>query len=389
MNPPSNILSVCTNLPSRRDPLLGLFVHRRLEKMAELANVRALCPQPWFPFIRPRFADQPLTGSQLPVDFEDMFYLPGVAKRIDGRWLQRCVEKWLDGMDDSVSSNAVIDAHFGYPEGVGCYLAAKQRGLPCFITMRGLEIDRFRIPSVKPQLVEALSHCAGVIAVSESLRNAAVDAGVPKSNIAVIANGIDGDLFHPGDREAARMELDQPLDGPLIVCVANLKAVKGHEVLLKAFAALPRDLGARLVLIGSASDVSAVQQIDLLIASLGCEDLVFKIGARPPDEVAVWLQAANVFALASHREGCCNAVLEALATGTPVVATSVGSNPQEIRDAIEGYVVSPGDHQAFAVALEKSLEKDWDASQISSRMDGRTWSGVANSVLQFMSSRNG
>tara|TARA_A100001391_G_scaffold116853_1_gene79155 strand:- start:156 stop:1322 length:1167 start_codon:yes stop_codon:yes gene_type:complete len=387
MSSPLNILSVCTNLPGQRDPLLGLFVHRRLEQMAELANVRALRPQPWFPLIRPRRADKPLAGSRLQVECEDMFYLPGIAKRLDGRWMQRSVEKWLDRMDDSILSNAVIDAHFGYPEGVGCYLAAKKRGLPCFITMRGLEVDRLQMPSIKPQLVEALGQCTGTIAVSDSLRDAAIDAGVPRENVIVIPNGIDGDLFHVGERDAARTELNQPVDQPLIVCVANLKAVKGHEVLLKAFAALPRDLGARLVLIGSPSDPSVAQQIGELIATKGCKDSVLKIGARPPDEVAKWLQAADVFALASHREGCCNAVLEALATGTPVVATAVGSNLQEIRAGIDGFVVPPGDSDAFAAALQTALENEWSPKQISGRLNGRTWAGVADRVMSFMQSR--
>ncbi|TWU19997.1 glycosyltransferase [Allorhodopirellula heiligendammensis] len=381
------ILSVCTNFPTAEAPHRGLFVARRLSEMAKRVDLRALNPEPWFPVVRPWESAHAKPDNPLPVDVRKMFYFPKYAKGLDSFWMDRCVLRWFREIGEEATRGAILDAHFGYPEGVGCARLAKRLGMPCFITIRGLEVDRFQVPNIKSQLVESLTHCTGTIAVSDSLRDAAIDAGVPDENITVIPNGIDGDLFCVGDRNTARMELQQSTDRPLVVCVANFKAVKGHEILMRAFAKLPRKLESRLVLIGAPSDANVVQHIDHLVESLGISGYVNKIGSRSPDEVAKWLQAADVFALASHREGCCNAVLEALATGTPVVATAVGSNPQEIRHAIDGFVVPVGDSDAFGEALQTALERDWNSEQISSRLTGRTWAGVADRVLQFMDSR--
>jgi glycosyltransferase involved in cell wall biosynthesis len=352
--------------------------------MSRRSQLRALIPEPRFPILRSQAIGKPLPNDTHATDVRRMFYLPRVTKHLDGRWLCRCVDQWLNELGNKATENAILDAHFGYPEGVGCYLAARSRGLPCFITIRGLEVDRLKDAKIRPQLVEALTKCEGTIAVSDSLRRAAIDAGVPDDNITVIPNGIDSDLFCTGDRDHAKSKLGQPIGRPLVVCVASFKAVKGHEVLLNAFARLPRDLGTQLVLIGEPTELVATQRIKKAIASLRIHDRVTAIGSRPPDEVATWLRAADVFALASHREGCCNAVLEALATGTPVVATDVGSNRREVCDGVSGFVTPAGDIQAMSEALLKALTfADWCSETISATMSQRTWHAVADQVLQL------
>ncbi len=182
------ILSVCTNLPTTNHPQRGLFVHRRLEMLSKLAPVRALNPQVWFPGLRPKTVDAPVE-STFPIDARPMFYIPGIAKRLDGMWMARTVGSWLDSLPESVTKEAVLDAHFGYPEGVGCARAATQRRIPYFVTIRGLEVDLFQRGNVGKQLVDALNGARKVIAVSEFLRQAAISAGVDDAQVVVIGNG--------------------------------------------------------------------------------------------------------------------------------------------------------------------------------------------------------
>ncbi len=124
----------------------------------------------------------------------------------------------------------------------------------------------------------------------------------------------------------------------LIVCVGNLKPVKGHDVLIKAFAQLARIPGRDWFVLAVGAIDSWKRKLDCIGADTWIShDRVEFIGPRQPDEVVTWLQAADVFALASHREGCCNAVLEALATGTPVVATRVGDNEDSVVQRENGF----------------------------------------------------
>ncbi len=168
--------------------------------MAKRTKLRALNPQPWFPGLKQSEPEYTHEDCGFPIDVRRMFYIPKYGKHLDGRWMKRCVDRWLDGLGDAVDANTIIDAHFGYPDGVGCYLAARERGLPLFITIRGLEVDLFDHPRIGPQLIEALNYATGVIAVSESLRGEAVAAGVKAEQIEVIPNGVDTDFFVPGDR---------------------------------------------------------------------------------------------------------------------------------------------------------------------------------------------
>ena len=381
-----NVLSVCTNLPSEQNPLLGLFVLRRLEKMGELANVRALIPQPWFPVVRPREINPPLKTSRIEIESSGMFYVPRIANHWNGHWMKRCVGQWLDSQEDKVIRNAVVDAHFGYPEGVGCFQAARERGLPVFITIRGLEVELFNTPSRGPQLLEALCEATGVIAVSHSLKAAAIKAGVPARQITVIPNGVDATTYCMGDKDQTRADIGYRHAEKLIVSVGNLKPVKGHDILIRAIAEVKKQVDVRLVCVGGGVDSAWGNKLQQLVNELGLSDRVRFAGAKAPKEVADWLRAADLFALASRREGCCNAVLEALSSGVPVAVTDAGDNAVFVKNLVNGQTAPVDDPQSLANAIVNCLKRDFNFQAIADSVKDSCWSSVANEVIAtFMS----
>ncbi|TWU55680.1 glycosyltransferase [Rubripirellula reticaptiva] len=382
-----NVLSVCTNLPTQQSPLCGLFVRRRLEELAKLVPTRALAPQPWFPLVRPRRTDPAISTENLTVDAASMFYFPGVAKSLDGFWLDRCVDRWLDGMDPKVVSDAILDAHFGYPEGVGCWRVAKRRGMPIFITIRGLEVDLFGRSSRGDQLLQALCEATGVIAVSHSLKAAAVTAGVPADQITVIPNGVDAATYSTGDQANARSSIGYESAGKLVVSVGNLKAVKGHDILVRAVANIQSDCDFQLVCIGGGVESAWGKSLQDLANELNVQDRVHFVGSKPPNEVADWLRAADLFALASRREGCCNAVLEALSTGLPVVATDAGDNSRYLEEPWAGVLVATESPIDLGVAIKSCLERKPDRPLIAKTVADVTWASVAKTVVQCLTSR--
>jgi len=381
-----SIASVSMNMPTAKRPEQGIFVRRRLAAMAAHADVRALHAQPWFPLLQS--FDRSTTDLEFNVTGQPFLYIPFFLKRFDSWWMRRAIRPVLERWHGE-SSLDLIDAHFGYPTGVACYHVGRQLGIPTFITLRGVEASQLRHPAVGRQMVDALQGCAGVIAVSHSLKDAAIEAGVDSDRVQVIPNGVDGRVFCPGDRYDARIRLGLPADAPIIVSVGSLIERKGFHLLLPAFAELRRAYPKSILVIvgGPSHEISYPQKISRLIRELNLQQAVRLPGAVPPDEVATWLQAADLFCLVSSREGCCNAVLEALACGVPVVATPVGDNSKYVQAGKTGLVV-PLEHMTdLSATLSMGLAHKWDSSEIVRQTTKYSWSDAANECITYMHSR--
>ena len=123
-----------------------------------------------------------------------------------------------------------------------------------------------------------------------------------------------------------------------------------------------------------------------LIQKYGLEDHVWLMGARPHEEVALWMNACDLFCLPSWMEGCPNVVVEARASGKPVVASNVGGIPDLIPDARYGLLVPPRDTQALAKALQLALEREWHHETILALAHQHTWRDVARETYQRLQS---
>ncbi|MBV6416821.1 MAG: D-inositol-3-phosphate glycosyltransferase [Steroidobacteraceae bacterium] len=385
------VASVCRTLPIPTAPGAGVFVLRRLAAMAETSDIRILQPVPCLPPLRrlPDWARSPTREIHgRTIHHAAMWYLPGLLKPLDARWLERAILPRLR-MWHRQKPIDVVDAHFGYPDGVGCVRAARRLGLPVFVTIRGFEAERMEMPGIGKQITEALIAANGCISVSHSLRDKMLDHGVPAERIVVIPNAVDREIFRPGDKMSARQALSMSTDGELVVSVGHLVSLKRHDVVLRAIGRLRRrGRPVRLAIIGGADyEPEYPTTLRRLAVDLGVERHVQFVGAVEPVRVADWLRAADVFALGTRREGCCNAILESLATGTPVVTTPVGDNPHFIKDGENGTLVPVGDDEAMARAIELALGRDWDHRMISARLEVGGWSTVGREVLAYIEDR--
>lgn len=138
---------------------------------------------------------------------------------------------------------------------------------------------------------------------------------------------------------------------------------------------------------GEAYDATCPRDLEVIAAKAGVAASVRFVGKVHPGQVADWLRAADAFALATEREGCCNSVLEAVATGIPVVTTPAGDNPYFVTDDTNGQLVPIGDVEATAVALRRVLDRPWDAEAISRGLAVGDWDSVARRVLGFFAER--
>ncbi|MEV7003547.1 glycosyltransferase [Streptomyces sp. NPDC093982] len=190
---------------------------------------------------------------------------------------------------------------------------------------------------------------ANSTAIADEVRR---EEGVPAAKISVIRNGMRRSEFEPAEPATVVTSL------PVVLCVANLGAHKGHRYLLTACSAL-RSSGypCTLVLIGDGPERTRLEQ---MADSLGI-DARF-LGART--DVAGFLARADVVVLPSLYEGSSNAVMEAMAAGRPVVATAVGGTPELLEG--RGMLVPPADAAGLAAGLQHVLS-DRDAADAMGR----------------------
>ncbi len=190
-----------------------------------------------------------------------------------------------------------------------------------------------------------------VITVSEDIRQELVRSGAKPGSVQTVLNGIDHTRFHRDrSREAQiRQRLGIADDEVVIGAVGRLETEKRFDLLIDAFAALRVERpGLRLVIVGEGSLRSVLEaQIDRLALGGGCRLL----GQR--SDVVDLHHAFNVFVQSSSNEGAPNAVLEAMALETPVVATAVGGTAQLVREGIDGQLVPAGNADALAAAINR------------------------------------
>jgi len=183
--------------------------------------------------------------------------------------------------------------------------------------------------------------------IEDYLRNS---VGVPGHRISQIYNGVDTVRFHP--RAHGRPSLPaMPFasDDWIIGTVGRLQAVKDHATLLHAFARVrrsPQGARLRLALVGGGP---LRDELEALARQLGVYDDVWFGGERA--DIADLLRCFDAFVLSSRAEGISNTVLEAMATGLPVIATRVGGNAELVEDGVTGTLVETGDASGLAAAV--------------------------------------
>jgi glycosyltransferase involved in cell wall biosynthesis len=251
----------------------------------------------------------------------------------------------------------LIHAHWTLSGATGL-VAARLWRKPLLVTIHGSDIFRAaRKPFGAWLARQVLRRADRIMAVSNALRVAAIKLGAPAGRIEVIPDGVDTTLFAPGAPDERE---------DCLLFVGSLIERKGLRYLL---AALPRVFAAhptyRLVIAG---DGPQEEELRGLAAGLGVAEKVQFLGFLPPDEVRLWMRRARLFALPSVEEGLGVVLLEALACGTPVVASDVDGIPDTVTADV-GLLAQPGRPEEFATAICSILAdpERWSAMSFRAR----------------------
>jgi glycosyltransferase involved in cell wall biosynthesis len=277
----------------------------------------------------------------------------------------------------------MVHTHLLYSNVQGS-LAAHRAGIPCVATLHNVYPAKSLVRSVPKRRVEAFAlrmAGASVIAVSDEVAGAYSGPGLlPRSSIVTLPNAIDLDRLMAvtaEDAQRTREEILRGSDGPLIVAVGRMVRQKGYPDLVRAARRLvDRYPEARLVIAGKPSDDTAA--VEREIARVNLHDNVMLLGMRP--DVPQLLMSADVYVMPSLWEGAPIALLEAMASGTPVVATRVGGIPGVVSDGRNGLLVEPHNPVDLAEAIDALLKDPERAHRLGSagrqtaqRFGAREW----------------
>ncbi len=191
-----------------------------------------------------------------------------------------------------------------------------------------------------------------IIVPSEYLRSLVKGWGIPSDRIDVVYNAVREEDFQISISQAeAKRQIG--ITDRIILTVARLVPWKGIDLLIKI---LPRfNNGVKLLVIG---DGPALPKLKELACTLGVEERVIFKGEIPHHKLNLYLKAADIFVLPSAYEGLPHTILEAMISGTPIVATNVGGIPEIIQDGKEGLLVEPGNLPELKTAILMLLEDE-------------------------------
>lgn len=246
----------------------------------------------------------------------------------------RFLRRWRPDVVHARNGGAWIDA-------TAAWLLAGARGRLAF-SFHGWD-RRTRMPRRRALLYRLLARVTRTLAAvsAEAAEQFAAETGIPSGRFVVLHSGVDTARFRPPS--AAR-----PGDRVVLGCVGRLDPIKAHDILIEAFARVAAaggpDLELRLI-----GDGPCAPALARLARDRGVADRVRFLGMAT--DVPEQLRELDMFLLASHREGRPTSVMEALATGLPVIASRVGSMPGLVADGRTGVLVEPGDVAGLARAI--------------------------------------
>ncbi len=382
------ILLFSTLYPNAAAPAHGVFVENRILSYRKKygADIKVVAPVPWFPFTHSvfgayaDFARAPVQEVRHGVEVRHPRYAvpPKLAMHFAPAALTKCLRREVRALMAQGWDFDVIDAHYFYPDGVAASRIAREFGKPLVITARGTDVSlipNFQGP--RDLIVDAAHRSDAIITVAAALKNELVRLGAQEEKISVLRNGVDLDTFYPGDREQERRVLG--VEGLVIASVGHLIERKGHDLAIDALKALPQ---ATLLIAGSGPRLRDLQG---QAEASGVAHRVRFLGQTGHSDLRSLYSAADIFVLASSREGWPNVLLEAMACGTPCVATDVWGTGEVMSDPAAGRLVKQRSGEALADAIKDLLKSPPGRKATRNYAEQFSWDATADGMHAIFS----
>jgi D-inositol-3-phosphate glycosyltransferase len=309
------------------------------------------------------------------------------------RALPDLVGEFTDAARDALARAGgcdVLHANYWVSGAIGHRLK-HELDLPLVTTFHTLERVKAEVGlgdgvSLRPRVEAEVVRCADLVVAStyEEQDQLVRHYGADPERIEIIAPGVDHNVFHPGDRAAARRHLRLGVD-PVVLFVGRIQPLKGADLAVRALADVSNSR-TRLVIVGGPSGpdgAAEVAALHSLVAELGLEHRVQFVAPQPHADLADYYRAADVCVVPSRTESFGLVALEAAACGTPVVAANVGGLRLLVDDGVTGFLVDERDPAVYAALIDRVLlpEASEMRAQAVARSTGYRW-GIAAARLR-------
>ncbi|MCX7911955.1 MAG: glycosyltransferase [Dehalococcoidales bacterium] len=322
----------------------------------------------------------------------------GKEARIDKMDVYASLPEFIDNLEDfrrtENSAYDIIFSHYWISALVGKYLQETWQVpyITMYHTLGAIKNDLAigeKEPALRITAERETAYAARRIIVATEKEKEALSRlyGTPGSKIRVVPCGVNMELFRPVDRTQARRTLGLG-EERLVLYVGRIDPLKGIGNLLRAVALLKGSSKLRLVIVGGDEESGELAGLKGLACELGVSEMVTFWGREKHEGLPLFYSAADICVVPSYYESFGLVALEALACGTPVLATDVGRLRDIIRQGETGYIVESNHPQVLAHAIAGLLRQPWHGEErklaIRASVSSFGWSEIAGKIAREM-----
>jgi len=360
------ILAISHLFPNLKEKRYGIFVARQLSEISKLgAEITVIVPRVWCPGLLWHFDRWKNHDHKCPLcRFEGIETISVPYLRLPGNFYNRwsglaafgAIKSKAPELHKSRKFDVIYATDF-FPDGDAALRLAKYLKLPAACLGIGVDVNitAFSSKTIYRHFVRTAKALDGTLACGQSVAER-IKAVIGKDPLCVYGV-LDLKEFSPvPDKIPIRKELDLPPNKTIALYAGYLTKRKGVYELIEAIYRIQKKYPDILpVICGSGPEETAMSR---LIHEKGVKHTVRMPGEIEPEQMNKWMQASDVFVLASHTEGMPNVVMEAMACGLPVVATAVGGLPEAVGDCDGAILVPPENIDELEKAILKVISNN-------------------------------
>lgn len=386
------VLAISHMYPSDFNRIFGIYVQELIKKLVQQnCEVKVVSPVPKMPFLVKYFKNKWKNYSKIPLKTvceEAKIYHPRYLEfpknlffSSSGKRMYTGIEKLVDEIYENFKFD-IVHAHFLFPDGYTGMKIAQKYKKPLIVTIYGSDILIFPYRSKKSfnNTAEILKESSKIIAFGENIENKCLEEfNISKEKIKVLYNGYD-----PGKFDFNKSKRKREKENIKILFVGNMLETKGIFDLLKAITII-REQNYKLfkkilwTFIGDGDDIKKLKK---QIQKYHLQNNVKIVGRIPHQETAQYMNNSDFIILPSWSEGVPTVLVEAMACGLPVIATTVGEIPKMVNQNT-GILVQPKAPIDLANGIISATSKKWDNKLINDSVKDWTWDKNAQKNIEI------
>jgi len=399
MNKKIKLLIITHTFPTKYNPVAATFLLNQLVELKKYCDIKIIFPHAYVPKIKilnPYYRFSDVTSFEkikgLNVYHPKYLMIPRILFKLKLLHLYIVIESFFSYFASKKIAYRImnewnpdiIHMHGTISEGLLGLKLKKDYKKPLLVTLYGDDINRYakQIPSnYLSKLI--LKNVDGIICQSKFLENETRGIGIHDKKFFIIPMGALTGKFKPKNQNKVRKILNLPENKKIVLFVGHLAVRKGVEHLIRAFGiVLKKEKDVLCYIIGKGY---SERDLKSLASGLKLGEYIKFLGSKANEEVALYMNACDLFVLPSLNEGLPVVLCEALACGKPVVATNVAGTPELVNEDV-GYLVKPKDVEDLADKIVLALNKRWDIHKLLKRGNEFSVSNSAKKLIKVYKS---